>query len=61
MKLTLSVIKADVGSIGGHVCPSKALLDTVKNHIADNGKVALQTGSKVLSSHEDAYAKDCKL
>jgi fructose 1,6-bisphosphate aldolase/phosphatase len=31
---TLSIIKADVGSIGGHVAPSKALLDTVSRHVA---------------------------
>jgi fructose 1,6-bisphosphate aldolase/phosphatase len=31
---TLSIIKADVGSIGGHVAPSKELLDTVGRHIA---------------------------
>jgi len=29
MKITISGIKADVGSIGGHICPSKALLDAV--------------------------------
>lgn len=26
MKTTLSVIKADIGSIGGHICPSHQLL-----------------------------------
>ena len=30
MRLTLSVLKADVGSIGGHTKPSAAMLDTVK-------------------------------
>lgn len=38
MNLTLSVIKADIGSIGGHICPSKALVDTVKGYIADHHK-----------------------
>ncbi len=33
MKTTLSIIKADVGSIGGHVAPSKELLDTVSRHV----------------------------
>lgn len=33
MGTTLSIIKADVGSIGGHVAPSKELLDTVSRHI----------------------------
>jgi fructose 1,6-bisphosphate aldolase/phosphatase len=34
MNTTLSLIKADVGSIGGHVAPSKHLLDTVSRHVA---------------------------
>jgi fructose 1,6-bisphosphate aldolase/phosphatase len=33
MKLTLSVIKADIGSIGGHIAPSKRLLQTVRELI----------------------------
>jgi fructose 1,6-bisphosphate aldolase/phosphatase len=33
MKTTLSIIKADIGSIGGHVAPSSLLLDTVRKHI----------------------------
>ena len=32
---TLSIIKADIGSIGGHVAPSKALMHTVDRTIAD--------------------------
>ena len=28
MKVTLSIIKADIGWIGGHIAPSKRLLDT---------------------------------
>lgn len=38
MKMTLSVIKADIGSIGGHICPSQRLLDTVRGHVAEHGK-----------------------
>jgi fructose 1,6-bisphosphate aldolase/phosphatase len=38
MKITLSVIKADIGSIGGHLCPSKALLETVRGHIDEHGQ-----------------------
>lgn len=34
MSITLSVIKADIGSIGGHIAPSKGLLATVKEEIA---------------------------
>ncbi|NLA26001.1 MAG: fructose 1,6-bisphosphatase [Firmicutes bacterium] len=35
MKITLSVIKADIGSIGGHLRPSKALMETVEKHIEE--------------------------
>ena len=38
MKVTLSVLKADIGSIGGHITPSKALLNEVKNFVGENGK-----------------------
>jgi fructose 1,6-bisphosphate aldolase/phosphatase len=37
MSITLSVIKADVGSIGGHVAPSQQLLETVRAHVRDHG------------------------
>lgn len=33
MKITLSVIKADIGSIGGHLAPSAALLDAVRMQV----------------------------
>lgn len=33
MNTTLSIIKADIGSIGGHVAPSEKLLDTVGQYI----------------------------
>lgn len=38
MKTTLSIIKADIGSIGGHIKPSNALLEAVKKSLAKNGK-----------------------
>jgi fructose 1,6-bisphosphate aldolase/phosphatase len=38
MKLTLSVIKADIGSIGGHIAPSQRLLDTVGEHVVERGE-----------------------
>jgi fructose 1,6-bisphosphate aldolase/phosphatase len=38
MKITLSVIKADIGSIGGHIAPSHHLLDSVRNHVAQRGE-----------------------
>ncbi len=34
MLTTLSILKADVGSIGGHVTPGKRLLDTISRHVA---------------------------
>lgn len=37
MKLTLSVIKADIGSIGGHIAPSRQLLDTVREIVRRQG------------------------
>lgn len=38
MKITLSVIKADIGSIGGHIAPSARLLDTVRQHVRRFGE-----------------------
>lgn len=37
MKITLSVIKADIGSIGGHIRPSQKLMQSVQDRIAGNG------------------------
>ncbi len=37
MKTTLSVIKADIGSIGGHLAPSARLLETVRGHVGEHG------------------------
>lgn len=36
MKITLSVIKADIGSIGGHEKPSQAVFEEVKKYIAEH-------------------------
>jgi fructose 1,6-bisphosphate aldolase/phosphatase len=36
MKTTLSIIKADVGSIGGHAAPSRRLVETIRNHISEH-------------------------
>ena len=38
MDITLSVIKADIGSIGGHIAPSKRLLDSVRDHVAQSAE-----------------------
>ncbi len=37
MRITLSVIKADIGSIGGHIAPSQRLLETVQSHVQERG------------------------
>ncbi len=37
-KITLSIIKADVGSIGGHIKPSDEMLKAIKEHIEKEGK-----------------------
>lgn len=41
MKITLSIIKADIGSIGGHIAPSQRLLDTVRVEVRERGKGVL--------------------
>lgn len=38
MKLTLSVLKAAIGSIGRHICPSQKLLKSVSEHAASAGR-----------------------
>jgi fructose 1,6-bisphosphate aldolase/phosphatase len=35
MRTTISLIKADVGSIGGHVAPSKELVASVRDHVEE--------------------------
>lgn len=39
MHITLSVIKADIGSIGGHITPSKGVLATVTRHVKEHGQL----------------------
>lgn len=38
MKITMSVIKADIGSIGGHIAPSERLLESVRLAVAPQGR-----------------------
>jgi len=38
MRITISVIKCDIGSIGGHIKPSARIIDTVREFIAEYGK-----------------------
>ncbi|MFA4819496.1 MAG: fructose 1,6-bisphosphatase [Candidatus Aenigmatarchaeota archaeon] len=49
MKITLSAIKADIGSIGGHTQPSSAVLKTVRDF------VFRERGGKII----DAYVGHC--
>jgi len=66
MKLTLSVIKADIGSIGGHIRPSQALLDRVVEFVGEKSKGLLidfrvsHTGDDIaiLSTHEKGVANE---
>ena len=51
MKLTLSVIKADIGSIGGHIAPSRALTAAVESFVSANG-------SKLLLDHAISHTGD---
>lgn len=37
MEITLSILKADIGSIGGHIQPSEALINKVREHVAEGG------------------------
>ncbi|HSA93898.1 MAG TPA: fructose-1,6-bisphosphate aldolase/phosphatase [Terriglobales bacterium] len=42
MKTTLTVIKADVGSVGGHIAPSKRLLERVAQVVESAGRALIQ-------------------
>lgn len=52
MKITLSCIKADIGSIGGHIKPSEKLIDSVKKYVAANGS-GLVIDFQVFSTGDD--------
>jgi fructose 1,6-bisphosphate aldolase/phosphatase len=41
MKITVSVIKADVGGIGGHTRPSDGLIDAVKKTVKNSGDLLI--------------------
>lgn len=41
MKITVSVIKADVGGIGGHTRPSDALIDAVRKTVKNSGNLLI--------------------
>ena len=52
MKITLSIIKADIGSVGGHIAPSRQLFSCVKDHI-ENEAPALIDDAFVSSTGDD--------
>jgi len=66
MKTTLSVIKADIGSIGGHVQPSEELLRAVREHVGqEKGKMIIDahvgfTGDDIfiLMSHQKGTSEE---
>jgi fructose 1,6-bisphosphate aldolase/phosphatase len=65
-KITLSIIKADIGSIGGHIKPSQDLLKTVERYVKEKGKGLLidfyigHTGDDIaiLSTHRKGISNE---
>ncbi len=52
MKTTLSIIKADVGSIGGHVAPSARLMETIRDYVRKHG-TGLVSDAHISSTGDD--------
>jgi fructose 1,6-bisphosphate aldolase/phosphatase len=52
MSTTLSFIKADVGSIGGHVAPSAGLVSAIREHV-DKGTHGLLSDYHISSTGDD--------
>lgn len=56
MKITLSAIKADVGSVGGHNRPSKRLTQSIIDHVENEGKKkGLLIDYKVFTTGDDNF------
>ena len=53
MKITLSILKADVGSIGGHTKPSEHMMEAVRSDAADAIKSGLLIDSFVGHTGDD--------
>src|SRR3989344_5035724 len=53
MKVTLSVIKADTGSIGGHNRPSEAMLDKAKERVKEAVAGGLLADARVSFTGDD--------
>ncbi len=57
MKMMLSIIKADIGSIGGHICPSQRLLETVKSYVTKHGQGLLIDSYVDPSPHASGFIR----
>ena len=53
MKITISVIKADTGSIGGHNRPSDAMVAKAKERVAEGMKSGLLSDARVTFTGDD--------
>lgn len=53
MKITLSVIKADVGSIGGHTKPSERMLESVRGRLREALRLQLLVDGLVTHTGDD--------
>ncbi len=53
MKVTLSVIKADTGSVGGHNKPSDAMVAKAKERVAEAVRTGLLTDGRVTYTGDD--------
>ncbi len=53
MKITISVIKADVGSVGGHTKPTQKMMDSVKKMVTAAIKKKLLIDGKVTHTGDD--------
>ncbi len=53
MKITLSVIKADVGSIGGHTKPSERMLESVRGTLREATRQQLLLDGVVTHTGDD--------
>ncbi|MFQ6032164.1 MAG: fructose-1,6-bisphosphate aldolase/phosphatase [Candidatus Zixiibacteriota bacterium] len=56
MKVTVTIIKADVGSVGGHIKPSQRLKEIVSNYINEHGVKAKDIIDYRVSSTGDDIA-----
>jgi fructose 1,6-bisphosphate aldolase/phosphatase len=54
MRTTISAIKADIGSIGGHLRPSNSVLSTVREVVRDRGRKLLVDSSVAFTGDDIA-------